>query len=410
MSDHLPDLARAILHTLLDRAEQPERQTVVRVRLSEQTHTAYFSPTDAAPRQATNAALQQLAHQGVLRLHWQKWEQGNWLHAVDLLPEQADALYALLRRTPRPRQEAALHVLLQAQTSQADWHAAFLGWAEQQLIEHRSVAPLTLDDPQWNADLLAALAAVARLKSPTGERTLSVRLFANSKRLAELRSALVAVLRRASPQAAQFGDDERALLAAHMLQRIPEYVPVAGPLVLRAGDTLLDLRGISQGLALPPNVLQTGKVHTCTAQAVVTVENATSFHELLALRPPDVLALYIGGFASPAALALLHAVCAAVPAAVLYHWGDLDPGGLRILAHLRGSLGDVRPLAMDQATFERHCQHAQPLSQQDRKTLKSLRQHPRLADCVPLIDHLLAAGSKLEQEAVAPPVVAWGPG
>jgi hypothetical protein len=140
------------------------------------------------------------------------------------------------------------------------------------------------------------------------------------------------------------------------------------------------------------------------------VENATSFHELLALRPPDVLALYIGGFASPAALALLHAVCAAVPAAVLYHWGDLDPGGLRILAHLRGSLGDVRPLAMDQATFERHCQHAQPLSQQDRKTLKSLRQHPRLADCVPLIDHLLAAGSKLEQEAVAPPVVAWGPG
>jgi hypothetical protein len=118
-----------------------------------------------------------------------------------------------------------------------------------------------------------------------------------------------------------------------------------------------------------------------------------------------VLALYSGGFASPAALALLHAVRAAVPAIGLYHWGDLDPGGLRILAHLRGSLGDVRPLAMDRATFEQHRQHAQPLSQQDRKTLKSLRQHPRLADCVPLIDHLLAAGSKLEQEAIAPPVV-----
>jgi hypothetical protein len=404
MSDHLPDLARTILHTLLDRAEQPERQTVVRVRLNEQTHAAYFSPTNAAPRQATNAALQQLAHQSVLRLHWQKWEQGNWLHAVDLVPEQTDALYALLRRTPRPRQEATLHTLLQAQTPQADWHAAFLRWAEQQLVQHRSVAPLALDDPQWNADLLAALAAVARLQSPTSERTLSVRLFAHSKRLAELRGALVAVLRRASPQAAQFGDDERALLAAHMLQRIPEYVPVAGPLVLRAGDTLLDLCGLAQGLALPPDVLQAGEVHTCTARAVVTVENATSFHELLALRPPDVLALYIGGFASPPTLALLHAVRAAAPAAVLYHWGDLDPGGLRILAHLRSSLGDVWPLAMDRATFEQHRQHAQPLSQQDRKTLQSLRQHPCLADCVPLIDHLLAAGSKLEQEAVAPPV------
>jgi hypothetical protein len=407
MSERLPDLAYAILHTLLDRAEQPERQTVVRVRLSEQTHAAYFSPTNAAPRQATNAALQQLAAQGVLRLHWQKWEQGNWLRAVDLVAEQADALYALLRRTPRPRQETALLTLLHAQTPQADWHAAFLAWAEQRLVEHRSAAPLTLDDPQWNTDLLAALAAVAQLQNPTSERMLSVRLFANSKRLAELRGALVSVLRRTSPQAAQFGDDDRALLAAHMLQRIPEYVPVAGPLVLRVGETLLDLRGLAQGLALPPDVLQAGEVHTCTARVVVTVENATSFHELLTLRPPDVLALYIGGFASPSTLALLHAVRAAVPTVGLYHWGDLDPGGLRILAHLRSSLGDVRPLAMEQATFAQHCQHAQPLSQQDRKTLKSLRQHPRLADCTSLIDHLLAEGSKLEQEAVAPPVAAW---
>jgi hypothetical protein len=407
MSERLPDLAYAILHTLLDRAEQPERQTVVRVRLSEQTHAAYFSPTNAAPRQATNAALQQLAAQGVLRLHWQKWEQGNWLRAVDLVAEQADALYALLRRTPRPRQETALLTLLHAQTPQTDWHAAFLAWAAQQLMQHRSAAPLTLDDPQWNTDLLAALAAVAQLQNPTSERMLSVRLFANSKRLAELRGALVSVLRRTSPQAAQFGDDDRALLAAHMLQRIPEYVPVAGPLVLRVGETLLDLRGLAQGLALPPDVLQAGEVHTCTARVVVTVENATSFHELLTLRPPDVLALYIGGFASPSTLALLHAVRAAVPTVGLYHWGDLDPGGLRILAHLRSSLGDVRPLAMEQATFAQHCQHAQPLSQQDRKTLKSLRQHPRLADCTSLIDHLLAEGSKLEQEAVAPPVAAW---
>jgi hypothetical protein len=245
------------------------------------------------------------------------------------------------------------------------------------------------------------------LQNPTSERTLSVRLFANSKRLADLRGGLVAALRRVSPQAAQFGDDERALLAAHMLQRIPEYVPVAGPLVLRAGETLLDLRGLSQGLALPPDMLQAGEVHACTARVVVTVENATSFHELLTLRPPGVLALYIGGFASPATLALLRAVCAAVPAVVLYHWGDLDPDGLRILAHLRSSLGDVRPLAMDQATFAQHCQHAQPLSRRDCSVLQSLRQHPRLADCVPLIDHLLGVGSKLEQEAVAPPVAAW---
>jgi hypothetical protein len=42
-----------------------------------------------------------------------------------------------------------------------------------------------------------------------------------------------------------------------------------------------------------------------------------------------------------------------------------------------------------------------------RLPLKSLRQHLCLADCVPLNDHVLVVGSKLEQGAVVPPVAAW---
>lgn len=408
MSTDMPDLARAILHTLLDRHEQPDRHTVVRARLNEQHHADYFSQTDGGPRQATNAVLQQLAAQGLVQLHWRKWEQSNWLTAVDLLPSGADALYALLRRSPRTRQEAALRALLHAHAPHTGWQAALLAWAEQQLAQHRSVAPLLLDKPQWNADLLRALDAIAQLRSLTSERALSVRLFANSKRIAELRSAIVAVLRRHAPDAAQFGDDDRALLQAHLLQRIPEYVPLAGPLVLQwaaaeAAPTLIDMRGLPQGLALPTAVLQTCKVQHCAARVVVTVENATSFHELLALRPPEMLVLSTGGFTSPAALALLHTLRTAQPACALYHWGDLDPGGLRILAHLRSSLGDVRPLAMDAATFAQYRQHAQRLTTRDRAALKHLLRHPLLADCVPLIEHLLAADSKLEQEAVVPP-------
>jgi len=410
MTNDLPDLARTLLHTLLDRYEQPERQTVVRVRLSAKTHPEYFSSASARPRQRTNHALQYLAAQGSLRLHWQKWEQGNWLTAVDLLPEQADALYRRLGRTPLPRRESDLQALLAAQIPQADWHAAFLDHTMQQLAQHRSVAPLTLEDPQWNADLLAALDAVARLRRPTIERALSVRLFADSKRLADLRSALVAVLRRYDPQADQFGDDERALLQAHMLERIPEYVPLAGPLLLQfatpdGATRMLDLHDFAQGLALPTGTLQTISVNACTARAVVTVENATSFHELLAVRPPTVPAFYIGGFAGPATLQLLRAVAAACPNAVFYHWGDIDPGGLRILAHLRTHLRHVQPLAMDVATFEQYRRHAQPLTQRDRATLKSMQAQPLLNDCSGLIAHLLQSGHKLEQEAVPPPMV-----
>jgi hypothetical protein len=59
---------------------------------------------------------------------------------------------------------------------------------------------------------------------------------------------------------------------------------------------------------------------------------------------------------------------------------------------------------MDVATFEQYRRHAQPLTQRDRATLKSLQAQPLLNDCSRLIAHLLESGHKLEQEAVPPPI------
>lgn len=406
----LPDTARAIMRTLLDRYEQPGRQNIVRVRLSPRDHPDYFSAEDSAPRRETNDVLRRLADSGKLRLRWRKWEEGNWLEAVDLVAEQATSLYTLLKRSPRDAQNQALHWLLDTQEPCPGWHTSFLAWTRAQLDAYRSVAPLDRDDPDLNADLLRALAALAELRDPTLERTLSVRLFGDSKRLEALRGAIARVLRRHDPEAATFGDDEWALLRAHNLDRAPEYVPVAGPLVLRASITgvidslvpapTIDLTPFRPSVALSAAMLQDTDVAGCSARALVTVENATSFSELLAARPAELLAVYTGGFASPTVVRLLCAIRAARPNLPLLHWGDLDAGGLRILAHLREHVGNVAPLAMSPAVFDAYRAFTQPLTPTDRSALAALRQHTALADCVSLIDTLLAAGKKLEQEAV----------
>lgn len=398
----LPAPARAILATLLDRFEQPERRQVARVRLSERDHPAYFAPDDAAPRRATNLALERLAREGVLALRWRRWEEGNWLEAVDLRPEGARELYRLLARAPRAEQEEALRALVAGQPRQPGWYGAFLAWAQTQLDAHRAAPPLDRDDPASAADLLRALAAIAALKAPTLERSLSVRLFGDSKRLAGLRGGLLRVLRRHDPDAALYGDDDDALLRAHLLERAPEFVPLAGPLLLSAPGSaaMLDLAPFAPAVALPASLLRAADVVAVGARAVVTVENLTSFTELCAARPPDLLAVYTGGFASPSVIGLLRAVQAAAPVIALHHWGDLDAGGLRILAHLRAQLGAVAALAMDPATFAAHAAAAQPLTAGDRAALLDLRDNPALADCAGLIEMLLAVGAKLEQEAV----------
>lgn len=407
MNTPLPIPARRILATLLDRYEQPNRLRVVRVRLAADTDAEYFAAHDAEPRIQTNEALKALAGGGVLRLHWQKWEEDNWLAAVDLIPETAARLYALLERPRHTDQSDALQVLLHAQTRQSGWHDAFLSLTLAQLAARRSVTPLTLGDEPWNRDLLRALDALARLQHPTLERTLSVRLFSDSKRLAELRGAMLSVLRRHDPDAPDYDGDEWALLRAHHLDRVPEYVPLAGALQLRTGvnglpDLVLDLAPFRPSLALSAATLQDASIESCTATMVLTIENATSFSELAAIRPAWLLAIYTGGFASPTVSGLLRALRDHKPSLHFGHWGDLDAGGFRILAHLRGVASDIAPVAMDSATFDAFRAHAQRLSDSEAAALRQLQANRLLADCAPILTHLLDAQLKLEQEAIEP--------
>ncbi|MCC7360112.1 MAG: DUF2399 domain-containing protein [Anaerolineales bacterium] len=400
MSSDLPPVARAVLERLLELDEQVARQTVARVRLTAAHYPDYFSGQQAAPRQAANSALSALADQGWVRLHWVKHEIGNWLAAVDLVPGGAAALYALLGRTPRAVQAAALRALLAEQTIHSAWQASFIAWVDHQLQSQRSVAPLALDDPRANRDLLGVVGALAQLRAPMLERLFSTQVLGDSKRFGLLRGKVLTVLRRHAPTAADFGDDENSLLRAFGLERVPEYVALSGPLVLSYHAQLFDLTGFSPSLALSAAMLRLATVADCAAQAVITVENATSFSELTHHRPAEVLAIYTGGFASPAVIALLQQLQQGWPRLAFYHWGDLDGGGLRILTHLRKHLAHIGTLGMNVATFDRYRRLAQPLTAGDQQALMAMQGMPALVDCADLIGALLNAGLKLEQEAI----------
>ena len=146
----------------------------------------------------------------------------------------------------------------------------------QQLDNQRSVAPFRLDEPHFNADLFKALGGLAQLQAPLLERTFSVQLFGDSKRFEDLRPAVLAVLRRHSPFAAEYSGDDDSLLRAQQVQRVPEYVLLKGPLTLEVVGTQLALGPYVDGLSLPATMLRTAQVIDCSARAVITVENTTS--------------------------------------------------------------------------------------------------------------------------------------
>jgi hypothetical protein len=151
---------------------------------------------------------------------------------------------------------------------------------------------------------------------------------------------------------------------------------------------------------LPDDILRTACPQSHTLQAVLTVENQTSYTDLLLVRPQALLLVFCNGFPQLALIQFLRRLRAAYPALPFWHWGDLDAGGLDILRHLRSQLGSIRPCAMDQQTWERYASAARPLAAGDADHLKRLLSEPLLSDCTPVINSLLRTQRKLEQEAI----------
>ena len=132
------------------------------------------------------------------------------------------------------------------------------------------------------------------------------------------------------------------------------------------------------------------------SKPLLTIENLTAFEE--AERAGDTdghLALYTGGFITALDREFL-ALLVDAGLEEVWHWGDIDPGGLAILRHLQSCLPvPVRLWRMEPALLE--TLPSLPLSEEDRKRLHAWQADPQ-APLQELAAAMLQAGRKVEQE------------
>jgi hypothetical protein len=405
-----PDVA-TILHRLLDifeRRDGAPRQ-VVRVKLDdvERALPGYYSQTDPLPRVTANEQLQDLARRGWIEVAWQPGQAGHLLEAVCLEPSQARSLYALLGREPLADQRQRLRDLLLGNRFQLEgWRRRAIQSCLDRLAASQSPAPFSLTDEDWNRDLLAALIHLPpeEAREEIAYRVFSVRVFNDSKRFDALKGAVARLARRHQP-------GWRALSARETLRELglvanPSHLYLYGPWrIVDAQGQLTGLDAFYPSVGIPAGLAAHARRVSVDAPRVVCVENLSPFYELIRHEGPGLAAVCLWGNPSPAARHLLRCLAQSLPPTTgLYVWADIDYGGLHILDQLRRQVATrFSPYHMDQATLERHARWAHPLLAADERNLARLRRHPALADMLPLIDHMLLRGIKLEQEAVTFP-------
>ncbi len=403
-----PDVA-AILHHLLDVFERRDGapKQAVRAILEELGRDLpdYYSQTDPLPRVTANEQLAQLAQRGWVHLAWQPGQSGHLLEAVTLEPTRAESLYTLLKREPMADRRRRLRDLLLADRFRLDgWRKQAIQHTLDRLKANQSPAPFSLVDDDWNRDLLTALIALPaeEAKEEIPYRVFSVRVFNDSKLFDALKETVARLASRHQPAWRDLSSPE--ILRELGLVANPGHLYLYGPwqFVDDQGQ-VTSLTGFYPSVGIPAALAAHVQRVSLDTGRVVCVENLASFYEFVRREGRGLAALCLWGNPSPATRHLLRCLAQAPSRrAQPLLWADIDYGGLNILAQLRQQVStDFAPYRMDMATLDAYARWAHPLSAGDERNLSRLRHHPALTDMVPLIDHMLLQGLKLEQEAVS---------
>lgn len=181
------------------------------------------------------------------------------------------------------------------------------------------------------ASLVRALdAAVTELGEHVPLRTRSARLLGDSKALERALPLLLAYLRGIGMVA--LDASRETALEQLGLAKFSQPVLAAGPLRIKGSD-LSDwpYAGIAPELAREVEL-------TAPVRSLLTIENLESFNRhVRGCRTLGDVVVYTGGFPSGAVMSLLRNLVRRSEAKI-YHWGDIDPGGIRIARHLETSL------------------------------------------------------------------------
>ncbi|HWI52626.1 MAG TPA: hypothetical protein VNT01_10850, partial [Symbiobacteriaceae bacterium] len=297
----MSDDRQLILNLLLDRYERSRHYATpgescrgIGLRFDRERLPDYWDETYWMRRDELNQAVGALGALGLVRIQYAR-DSREEIARVDLVLDQIEDAYRHANRTPRRTQEQALAAVASAWADRwpGDWRQTFA----------RSIAAavdgfhkLPAGFRPGEAALLEEICRVldrlgpAGLQSEQPRRLFSQRVLGSSKRLEATQARVLRVLREFWPTPLPEADPE-ALAEVGILEN-PQQVLVAGPVTLDG----LSVGAVGDAVGLPSSFVERCRVTTLAAARVVTVENLTSFYEVVNHLPPLTVAVYLGGY------------------------------------------------------------------------------------------------------------------
>jgi len=333
------EVARAALEKLLERSERawtrleltaqaqpPDGATALAFTAA--SFPQYLHLPSNTAKEETHAELRAAERAGAIEIEWDRMA-GEGVQIRAIRSRDGGALARHLALTPLWQSWADARTALEP--SAARWPSvARLLEAWRSGKKPRGLTPDRLSDV---LDAIRVIEARERPNAPAEVqmRRLSVQLFGESKRIEALKAPLDYLV----------GNDDDGwehideVLGSFGIVRNPQPVLMCGSVEVRLTEGSA-LRLPAPYLGLPSKAVEAFRVEAPCAY-ILTVENATTFHELALGAAGAVrgIVLQSPGVPGPSFRSLYRRLLDAAEASTpLFHWGDIDGAGFRIAALL----------------------------------------------------------------------------
>lgn len=385
-------------------------------KLNNSISKEYFDEMNYKKREWIHQAIAELQENEIIEVKWPKYKEGEEIDKVYLNFNAITNAYEIAGMTPKQQKlKDIISILSPLSEHPWQWVRSFWDYYHEALLKNQT-AGLEIDNPKGYEDLVKTLLFLPTMEEGTMKRVLSHQLFNDTKYIEKyVQSRLVSIYKR-------FGslelDTDIEYLDSIGIVENPQITLISGPLIFGNKNNEVDAAELPGGIGLTFETIKDLKIKEINAKAILFIENLTAYHEFLKGKIAEdtlasnkfadkdqILTIYTGGFPHHALRKLLFMVKDFInesrSTVEVYHWGDIDYGGILIFEHLRRNyFSNLMPLYMDEYIYNKYLEFGLPFSSEYAKKLTALLNDNSYDQWHKLIEVMLKNMIRLEQEGL----------
>ncbi|MDN5330866.1 MAG: hypothetical protein PWP45_91 [Tepidanaerobacteraceae bacterium] len=405
------DLRKAIVSRLLDKYERSRRfsgdaKIEKRITLNfSKGEFPFYDIENVESKENVHFALKELEKEGIIKIKWVKFEEGNIVEKVFLNLENLEKAYGAAKREPK---DAILKRMAEKLSSfkqeiKSEWLLGFANFEIERIREKKSYpAYLPKEEELFDLTLKALKGIEQKGDEEVLERVFSKRYLKDSKKFERVKGKVFAVIKDFLFK--EDIEEDEAFEKIGILKTIEEIL-FCGALKATVAGSVVDFSAFAYGTSLNSLSVREMEILDISCSRVITVENKANYYELIkdANSKGDFI-VYLGGFYSPSKRLFLEKLYCFIKAAnknvEFYHWGDIDLGGFKIFVKLKEIIRELNPLYMDVETLEKYKAFGEPFGRDYEERLRELLGKEEYGEFHGVIEKMLELKIRLEQEAI----------